>query len=518
MKNLKYIILTFSVLAFAFYGCKTEYIPPTGPFADGIASKTGRDIIALGDTVGFVDISQGVSNRVWTLPEGSRFVEIKEGENPASAQIINIEFNQPGIQEINLKAEFTNGAEPYDTTFTVEVLDSITGKLEILDIQSSFIEQTPQQISIYEGGSITFVDSSTGDVNRRLWLLPGGNPEKAGDISQVEDAKVQEITVQYPTIGVFDVMLVSWREDPFAKKDTVFLEDYVNVLKNEEPPLVSSIAEVDNDSTLQITYNLPMKISGDVIPNFTLTVDGNPVAINSITVNPTNNQVIDIVPSIDIFHRASATLSYDGNGGLTRVNDVPAPAFSDAVVDLDLPDNVLAMAGIDVDFETNTNATGWDLLNFTPANANPLTNNSGVSAEYTNQGYNSTGSMVFHLNANEDLGTDEKNNLRFSSDYINFPVTLEAGKQYRLEFYYKVEGEGAQEMTWRYHSNTGWPPAHGGGWTSGATTEWKLRTITWNAPIDADVLDGRMSIQLISKTNNKKADIYIDDLLMYAID
>lgn len=519
MKNYSYIILILSVAMLIMLGCQKEYIPPTGDFADGVASKTGKDIIALGDTLGFVDLSQGVETRTWNLPDGATFVVSEDEGEPASAQIVRIEFNKPGIQEINLNVTFTADTATFDTIFVVEVLDTITGKLEILDIQSSFIEETPTQISIYEGGSITFADSSTGEVNRRQWFFPGGNPEKAGGISQLEDGKVQDITVQYPTIGVFDVMLVSWREDPFAKRDTVFLEDYINVLKNEEPPLVTDISEDTEDSTLHITYNLPMKISGDLVSNFTLTVDGNPVAINSVSLNPNSNQVVDVVPSIDIFHRANAVLSYDGNGGLTRINDVPAPAFADTEISLDFPDNVLAAAGIDVDFEANTNAIGWDLLNFTPANANPITNNSGVSAEYTPDGYNSTGAMVFHLNANEDLGTDEKNNLRFSSDYINFPITLEAGKTYRLEFYYKVEGEGAQEMTWRYHAGIGWPPATGGGWTSGATTtDWQLRTINWNAPIDAEVLDGRMSIQLISKTNNKKADIYIDDLLMYAVE
>lgn len=519
MKNYQYIFLILAVAALGFWGCTKEYVPPTDPFSDGVASKTGKDIIALGDTVEFVDLSQGVSSRTWVLPDGATFINVEDGENNASSQIARIAFNRPGVLEVGLEVDFVIDTASYDTTFIVEVLDSVTGKLEILDIQSNFIEQTPTQISIYEGGSITFADSSTGDVNRRLWLFPGGSPERAGGISQLEDGKVQDITVQYPTIGVFDVMLISWREDPFAKRDTIFLEDYVNVVKNTEPPLVTSIDEAVGDSTLHLTYNLPMKISGDLVPNFTLTVDGSQVAIKSVGLNPDNNQIIDIVPTADIFHRSVATLSYDGNGGLTRINDVAAPAFTDEAIALDFPENALALAGIDVDFEANTNTIGWDLFNFEPANTNPITNNSGVSAEYTTDGYNSTGAIVFHLNANEDLGPEEKNNLRFSTDFVNYPITLQAGKTYRIEFFYKIEGEGAQEMTWRYHSGSGWPPAHGGGWTSGAATGgWQFRSITWKAPIEAEVIDGRMSIQFISKANNLKADIFMDDILMYPID
>ncbi|MEM9931806.1 MAG: hypothetical protein AAF840_18550, partial [Bacteroidota bacterium] len=223
-------------------------------------------------------------------------------------------------------------------------------------------------------------------------------------------------------------------------------------------------------------------------------------------------------PAINIFHTSNTQLSYDGNGGLTRINDVPAPAFTDEGVTLTTPPNVLESAGIAFDFE-NGNTAGWDLINWEAANANPTTNNSGVSAEHTTDSHSGNGAVVFHLNANEDLGVDEKNNLRFSTDFASFPMALEAGKQYRLEFWFKVEGEGGQEFTTRYHSGGGWPPAHGGGWSPGAQTDgWQFRTINFNAPLDAAVSDGRMSIQFISKTNNLKADIFIDDMLMYAVE
>ncbi|MEM9983572.1 MAG: hypothetical protein AAF804_00625, partial [Bacteroidota bacterium] len=441
MKKFHIILLVLSTALMILWGCKKEYVPPTGEFSDGIASKTGESIISLGDTVGFVDLSQGVANRVWVLPEGARFVEFEEGTDPASSRIVNIEFNAPGIWEVLLDVDLETDTAGYDTTFVIEVLDTVTTKIEIVEINSAFIEEGPTQISIYEGGSIVFADSSTGDVNRRLWLFPGGDPEKAGGISQVEDAKVQDIEVGYSIIGVYDVTLISWRLDPFARPDTVVLKDFVNVVKNEEPPSIVSIQEDAVDSSLHLTYNLAMKITGDLTSNFSLTVDGNPVAINSVRLNATDNRIIDIQPAINIFHTSNTQLSYDGNGGLTRINDVAAPAFSGEVVTLTPPPNVLAAAGIAYEFE-NGNTIGWDFLNWVPTNADPITNNSGVSIEHTTESHTGNGGMVIHLNANEDLGVDEKNNFILSTDFANFPVTLEAGKQYRLEFWYKVEGDG----------------------------------------------------------------------------
>ena len=58
-----------------------------------------------------------------------------------------------------------------DTTFNVVVLDYIDAKLEIQSVQAGFYEETPEKITMYEGGTINFKDISDGNPNRRKWLL-----------------------------------------------------------------------------------------------------------------------------------------------------------------------------------------------------------------------------------------------------------------------------------------------------------------------------------------------------------
>lgn len=520
MKKLNFIFLLLSIILIGLFGCKKEYVPPVDvEFSDGVASKTGESVIPVGDTITFVDLSQGVANRSWGLPDGARFLQLEEGVDPGSAQIVKIEFNKPGEFEVSLNVDLSQSETDFDTTFMVEVLDSVTASIDVINIESNFIEESDAQITIYEGGAITFADSSNGDANRRKWLFPGGNPEEAGGISAVEDEKVIEVKVQYSTIGVFDVVLISSRENPYGRPDTLIWEDFVNVVKNEEPPQLVGIAEDAEDSTLHITYNLPMKVTGDVIANFSLMVDGSPMDIQKVSINPDNNQMVDVLPALNIFHTSEVSLSYDGMGGVSRINDVPAPAFTEEPVSLDLPPNVLEAAGISYDFEAGGDPAGWDIFNFEPANTNPATNNSGLSAERTSDAHTGNGALVFHLNENEDLAAGEKNNARFTTDFVNFPMTFEAGKSYRMEFWYKIEGVGGQEFTTRIHAGGGWAPAPGGGWSPGGETDgWTFRTINWNAPIDAEILDGRISMQFISKDNNTKADVFIDDILIYAVD
>ncbi|MEM6344399.1 MAG: hypothetical protein AAF927_10990 [Bacteroidota bacterium] len=515
MKKTNYIIWAVAILLTSILGCKKEYIPPANSdFSDAVAGASGENRIERGNSTSFIDISQGVVNRTWEIPESASIVNL-EGKEPAELDIVFVQFDEPGLQTVRLISEFKDSNVKLDTTFEVTVLDYVDASIDVVNIDAGFFEETPTQIEMYEGGIITFADSSAGAPNRRQWFFEGADPAKAGGIDVTEDGLVQSIAVQYPEIGIYDVTLISWRQFPTGEPDTIVLEDYVNVIKNIDPPSIVNITE-DEAGIIHLNYNLAMKMSGDLIPNFSLMVDDTMMTITEISINPADNRVIDITPAMDIDHISKVELSYDGNGDLSRVNDVAAEAFMDEVVSLNQPLNLLAMAGIDPSFE-NGSLAGWDPT-IIAANANPITNNSGASVEIVPNGYNSNNAMVVHVNANQDLGVDEKNNFRIHTDYLASPLHFEAGKTYRLEFWYKVEGDGLQEVTARYHQGTGWPPALAGGWTGGASTDWKFRRITWNGPTPDEVLDGRLSLQFISKTNNQSAAVYYDNITLYALD
>ncbi|MEM6376918.1 MAG: hypothetical protein AAF705_01820 [Bacteroidota bacterium] len=321
-------LLAIALMIVGLLACEKEYVAPANTdFADVAVSRSGVKTLERTDTTSFVDLSRGFLNRTWIYPTDSVDIINLDGRDPSELEIVHMRFNLPGKYNIGLQLEFENSELNLDTLFPVTVFDYITTELDVTSINAGFFEETPNQITMYEGGVISYADSSAGNPNRRLWRFPGGSPEQAGGISIEEDRAVSSIDVTYPEIGVYDVELITWRQFPQGAPDTLILKDYVNVVKNVDPPSLLGIEETD-EGILQLTYNLSMKITGDVSSNFSLTVDGAAVPINSIALQAENNRIIEIVPSVDIDHIAKATLTYDGNGGLTRTNDVEAPAFS----------------------------------------------------------------------------------------------------------------------------------------------------------------------------------------------
>ena len=179
-KNIfSYTIVSLSIL-FGFLSCEKEYIKPdANEFSDAVAAASGNNRIERGNITSFVDLSKGVTNRTWTIPESASITNL-DGQSPSSLDLIHVRFNEPGNFEVGLKADFEVDSIALDTTFNVVVLDYIDAKLEIQSVQAGFYEETPEKITMYEGGFINFKDISDGNPNRRKWLFPGGTPSSAG--------------------------------------------------------------------------------------------------------------------------------------------------------------------------------------------------------------------------------------------------------------------------------------------------------------------------------------------------
>jgi hypothetical protein len=242
---------------------------------------------------------------------------------------------------VGLKAAFEVDSIALDTTFNVVVLDYIDTKLEIQSIEAGFYEETPEKITMYEGGTINFKDISDGNPNRRKWLFPGGTPSLAGGINIEQDELVKTIDVAYPKTGIYDLTLITWRQFPEGAKDTLHLKSYINVIENIDPPTIKSIIE-DESGVIQLLYDLPLKASEDLLPHFTL-ADENGVeyVISKVSINSDDNRIVDIETEINIKSDQEAYLSYDDNEGvLTRINDIPAESFDDQMVNLYFPQNL----------------------------------------------------------------------------------------------------------------------------------------------------------------------------------
>ncbi len=347
--------------------CEKEYeTPEANQFSDAVAVASGNKRIERGNITSFADLSKGVTFRTWTIPASATITNMDDqtpdfitsgsvkSYSGTDLDLIHVRFDQPGNHEVNLKADFQVDSIQLDTTFNVTILDHIQTKLEILSLDSGFSEIKPDQITMYEGGTINFKDASLGTPNRRKWTLPGGEPSSAGGISVDEDELVKNISVSYPTIGVYDLTLVTWRQYPTGVMDTLHLKEYINVVENIDPPTIKSVTE-NESGVIHVAYDLPLKLTSDIVPNLTLTVDGATAAISSATINADDNRIVDITPAVNILNNQNATLSYDGSGGLMRINDIMAPAFTYQIVNLFSPPN---LAGDEV-FGFEDGGAGW---------------------------------------------------------------------------------------------------------------------------------------------------------------
>ena len=337
---------------------KDDSIPEYNSFSDALATS-GDERIQRDDFASFADLSKGVTHRTWTIPESASIINL-DGRDPSQVELIQVQFDEPGQFEVNLKDEFINSAVVLDTTFNVTVLDYVQTNFDVISVDSSFYEETPTQITMYEGGTITFQDISLGSPNRRKWTFQGGDPSSAGGISIEEDDDVSTISVTYPTIGTYDVELISWRQYPEGAADTLRLQNYISVTENLEPPTIMSIIE-DVEGVIDLKYNLPLQSSDDLSNNFTYTIDGDNVEITSVVIDSNDNRVVKITPGVNPNLLSSATLSYNGNGDLARTNGVLVPAFSNEVVTLHSIANpdIYGFEDGGIGWE-NPNAWDWD--------------------------------------------------------------------------------------------------------------------------------------------------------------
>lgn len=496
MKNIiSYTLVSLSIL-FGFLSCEKEYIKPdASEFSDAVAAASGNNRIERGNITSFVDLSKGVTNRTWTIPESASITNLN-GQNPSSLDLIHVRFDEPGNYEVGLKAAFEVDSIALDTTFNVVVLDYIDTKLEIQSIEAGFYEETPEKITMYEGGTINFKDISDGNPNRRKWLFPGGTPSLAGGINIEQDELVKTIDVAYPKTGIYDLTLITWRQFPEGAKDTLHLKSYINVIENIDPPTIKSIIE-DESGVIQLSYDLPLKASEDLLPHFTL-ADENGVeyVISKVSINSDDNRIVDIETEINIKSDQTAYLSYDDNEGvLTRINDIPAESFDDQMVNLYFPQN-LANNNI---YGFEDGGSGWSA---------PSDNLASSKISFTDQKA-ATGLYSMRMEATEDGKWTRAWSWNEGSLFH-----LDKGQQVTLEFKVWIDSSYTDESIgpWIFYSEAPYPGTQF--WTGMSALprgEWitinKEANKIWTAPETGNYF--------VAFRYQKKGVIYIDDVKVY---
>ena len=279
-------------------------------------------------------------------------------------------------------------------------------------------------------------------------------------------------------------------------KDTLHLKSYINVIENIDPPTIKSIIE-DESGVIQLSYDLPLKASEDLLPHFTL-ADENGVeyAISKVSINSDDNRIVDIETDINIKSDQTAYLSYDDSEGvLTRVNDIPANSFDDQLVSLYFPQN-LANNNI---YGFEDGGSGWSAASDNLAS-------SGIS--FTDQKA-ATGSYSMRMEATEDGKWTRAWSWNEGSLFH-----LDQGQRVTLEFKVWIDPSYSDGSIgpWIFYSEAPFPSTQF--WTGMSALprgEWitinKEANKIWTAPETGNYF--------VAFRYQKKGVIYIDDVKVY---
>lgn len=155
----------------------------------------------------FTDTSTTPGERRWTFDGGTPNSHI--GKNPPP-----ICFDTPGRHKVTLIASNTVGRDTAIAYVTVEACEPPVAIYE-------------HDTSICNGGSVTFINNSTGETASYSWEFEGGNPSSS-------NLKVPP-TVTYSVNGRYRVMLITWND---YGTDTAY--SWVTVGDCEKPQAVLS--------------------------------------------------------------------------------------------------------------------------------------------------------------------------------------------------------------------------------------------------------------------------------------
>ncbi len=445
--------LIFPLLLVVILSCEDDFeAPGDANFSDPVTTRN-KETIQIGDFISYADLSQGVVERVWTIPESSEFVGGTEGLN-SDESVVFVRFREPGTYQVRLQSTLRDSTMSIDSLFNATVLDTITAAagyaLSELEADADIFAPVGEPISIEAGNTVYFRDLSVGDPNTHEWIFEGAAEEMVGP-----GEKDSVASPLYKKLGTFDVTLISSRENPFGRPDTLVLEDFISVVPSSLPVDIVSVLETD-DAVIEVAMSRGIDAATltNAISAFTLVVDSTAVTIGSISIDPDDESILRIVPETDIKNSQTATLQYS-QGGIVSTDAYEIDDFGPLNVAI-YKNNIFTLG----DFEDGVLSPNWG----EPFGTEP----SNVIAEVTSDDAFS-GDFSLKLT----LPNSPQNNVVVQSAGIT--TSVESGANYVLEYSYRFVGSwSGGEWNFRFQ------PAN----------DWSDDLRMWNGNCCGSVLDG----------------------------
>lgn len=455
--NFKYIVIL--LVAFAMSCTTAEYEEPGSISTIGFYNSKGQAsvlYVAEAGQMTFSDLSQGAVNHAWTIEGGNFFLEgsflrndnykvfeqsiINEGDTVSNSKSITVYFKKTGENKVRLYNEFKDSVTfpgynkatetPYtlgshkvgdrwviDTTFVVNVIDSIIPEVIVKDLNGVVLDHTVADTIVVEAGDPLFFSdiTSIGDPTHRLWQL-----KAHGSNTTLEGSNSNDFEMSLTTPGIYRATVTVSRTDDVIPNDSerYLLTSPIKIIKPTSFKFKSAI-ELSNE-TLYLGFNTAIASFTGKESFFEVKVNGTASSVVSAAVDINNPSFIMLSLGEKIYRDDLITVSLLDGSGITTVEDNLQPRlFTDEVVVMNdmnmLPENV---ANSDLWAKWWRNATHVEL-----SSARSVIG---------------TKSVKVPLKPGE--GSAE------AGLTLPSPVQLEAGKTYVIRYKYYIESESTTVM------------------------------------------------------------------------
>lgn len=387
MKYIKLLIIFF--LLIATHSCEEGY-EPINEYSDFDFMTTifgANKTIAVGDYMSFSDLSMGAISHTWSFDINSGMKFLKKVEIPKKVdyyypyidpklgsssvdKTVHVIYTKGGTQSIRLYNTYKDyvvfegvrdtlaaiqvGNEwVIDTTFTVEVLDSIQVALKVFDGDKEILDVPfDQHVDIkdsatwpvYElmtGKSLKFVDmTEVGQPTSRTWTFKNGQPETSEDSVAV---------VSYFKLGTYYANIFSERtgedEDYPSDSKRQYVPLHIKVIPSDQDLVATSVVELI-DETIQISASGILKDFKGKEGSFTVSVSNNNgfdnyIAVETASINNEDASKIDLTLSEKIYNTDVITVTYSGKN-IKSIDGRNLEPFVDMPVELYNPNMLTA--------------------------------------------------------------------------------------------------------------------------------------------------------------------------------
>lgn len=492
------------------WSCDDEYEAP-GTEPSHVYSTTSfgdtENKLQVNSIMSFIDLSVGIDSRTWGFTEDALDVDGNSLTSSTEA-VVKAKFTTAGVHDIVLSQIFLDDvwvgetqkeSTVYDTIISVTVLDSVKASFGAVQIKeaTALVSADNALNEVFAGREIQFTQTTAElmGADKFVWKFT----KQGGATTEYDGA---DLTAKFSSVGVYDAMLIASNE---FSRDTITYQSYLNIVASTDPVELLGITV---DGALKVRFGRDMGYPTTCDPtSFTLTVTNNgldvPVSVTGLSLDGTENNVIVLALSGELFNSDIVTVSYDATvGDLITSDGMLADSFADEKVRF-ITDNIFVGSNFDYGFE-NTLSGDWKYL-WWGAPWDGYTFEVSTAQFYTgkNSGYvslNPGGGMIMGLKT-------------AAPDFDTF--STESGKVYEISCWIYMESLGDKASTpdlrCYWSADVDWSV---GGATFGADFEvgkWVYTSWRVNSPGDGEY---GFQIRGDNQGNSETCSFYIDEMSM----